>query len=64
VVDTSLLSKWQSVSIDLKCFADKGVNFASLTSPFSLHSSGEASVSVSDIQFVPNKVDEATLKCE
>ena len=64
VVDTSLLSKWQSVSIDLKCFADKGVNFASLTSPFSLHSSGEASVSVSDIQFVPNKADEATLKCE
>jgi len=64
VVDSSLLSKWQSVSIDLKCFADKGVNFASLTSPFSLHSSGKASVSVSDIKFVPNKADEATLKCK
>jgi len=64
VVDSSLLSKWQSVSIDLKCFADKGVNFASLTSPFSLRSSGKASVSVSDIKFVPNKADEATLKCK
>ena len=64
VVDSSLLSKWQSVSIDLKCFADKGVNFASLTSPFSLHSSGKASVSVSDIKFVPNKADEATFKCK
>ncbi|WP_341219620.1 glycoside hydrolase family 3 N-terminal domain-containing protein [uncultured Pseudoalteromonas sp.] len=64
VVDSRLLSKWQSVSIDLKCFADKGVNFASLTSPFSLHSSGKASVSVSDIKFVPNKADEATLKCK
>ena len=64
VVDSSLLSKWQSVSIDLKCYADKGVNFASLTSPFSLRSSGKASVSVSDIKFVPNKADEATLKCK
>ncbi|WP_286890306.1 glycoside hydrolase family 3 N-terminal domain-containing protein [Pseudoalteromonas sp. ESRF-bin5] len=64
VVDSRLLSKWQSVSIDLKCFADKGVNFASLTSPFSLHSSSKASVSVSDIKFVPNKADEATFKCK
>jgi beta-glucosidase len=64
VVDKTIENKWQSVSIDLDCFADKGVNFASLTSPFSLHSNGKASISVANIQFVPNKADEATLSCK
>ena len=64
VVDKTIENKWQSVSIDLGCFADKGVNFASLTSPFSLHSNGKASISVANIQFVPNKADEATLSCK
>ena len=64
VVDKTIGNKWQSVSIDLGCFADKGVNFASLTSPFSLHSNGKASISVANIQFVPNKADEATLSCK
>ncbi|MBB1376948.1 exo 1,3/1,4-beta-D-glucan glucohydrolase [Pseudoalteromonas sp. SR43-2] len=63
VVDKTIENKWQSVSIDLGCFADKGVNFANLTSPFSLHSNGKASISVANIQFVPNKADEATLSC-
>jgi len=63
VVDKTIENKWQSVSIDLGCFADKGVNFANLTSPFSLHSDGKASISVANIQFVPNKADEATLSC-
>ncbi|MBB1330117.1 glycoside hydrolase family 3 protein [Pseudoalteromonas sp. SR43-7] len=64
VVDKTIENKWQSVSIDLGCFADKGVNFANLTSPFSLHSNGKASISVANIQFVPNKADEATLSCK
>ena len=63
VVDKTIENKWQSVSIDLGCFADKGVNFANLTSPFSLRSNGKASISVANIQFVPNKADEATLSC-
>ena len=64
VVDKTIENKWQSVSIDLGCFADKGVNFASLTSPFSLHSNSKASISVANIQFVPNKAGEATLSCK
>ncbi|EGI73366.1 periplasmic beta-glucosidase [Pseudoalteromonas distincta] len=64
VVDKTIENKWQSVSIDLGCFADKGVNFANLTSPFSLHSNGKASISVANIQFVPNKAGEATLSCK
>jgi len=64
VVDKTIENKWQSVSIDLGCFADKGVNFANLTSPFGLRSNGKASISVANIQFVPNKADEATLSCK
>ncbi|CAM2741573.1 glycoside hydrolase family 3 protein [Pseudoalteromonas distincta] len=64
VIDKTIENKWQSVSIDLGCFADKGVNFANLTSPFSLRSNGKASVSVANIQFVPNTADEATLSCK
>ena len=64
IVDKTVVNKWQSVSVDLGCYADKGVNFASLTSPFSLHSSAKASVSVANIQFVPNKAKDATLACK
>jgi len=64
IVDKTVINKWQPVSIDLGCYADKGVNFASLTSPFSLHSNAKASVSVANIQFVPNKAKGATLSCK
>jgi len=64
IVDKTVINKWQSVSVDLGCYADKGVNFASLTSPFSLHSNAKASVSVANIQFVPNKANGATLSCK
>ncbi|GAA80987.1 exo 1,3/1,4-beta-D-glucan glucohydrolase [Pseudoalteromonas sp. BSi20495] len=64
VVDKAIENKWQSVSIDLGCFADKGVNFANLTSPFSLRSNGKASISVANIQFLPNMAGEATLSCK
>ncbi|MEL0647836.1 glycoside hydrolase family 3 N-terminal domain-containing protein [Pseudoalteromonas agarivorans] len=64
IVDKTVINKWQSVSVDLGCYADKGVNFASLTSPFSLHSNAKASVSVANIQFVPNKAKGATLSCK
>jgi beta-glucosidase len=64
IVDNTIENKWQSVSVDLGCFADKGVDFARLTSPFSLHSKGKASISVANIQFAPNNADSATLICQ
>ena len=64
MVDQSIKNKWQSVSVDLRCFANQGVDFASLTSPFSLHASSKTSVSVANIQFVPNEADSAGLKCQ
>ena len=63
VIDKNLQNTWQSVSIDLTCYADKGVNFANLTSPFGLYTQGKVSVSIANIQLVPHKADSATLKC-
>ncbi|BDF94509.1 exo 1,3/1,4-beta-D-glucan glucohydrolase [Pseudoalteromonas sp. KAN5] len=63
VLNNSALNTWQTLSIDLKCFADKGVDFARVTSPFSLQSEGQAEISVANINFVPEGVKQGALTC-
>ncbi|MEG3758997.1 glycoside hydrolase family 3 N-terminal domain-containing protein [Pseudoalteromonas carrageenovora] len=58
------LNTWQTMSIDLTCFAKKGVDFARVTSPFIIKTAGELSVSVADISFKPQSANSATVKCE
>jgi beta-glucosidase len=60
----SALNTWQTMSIDLTCFAKKGVDFARVTSPFIIKTAGELSVSVADISFKPQSDNIATVKCE
>lgn len=60
----SALNTWQTMSIDLTCFAKKGVDFARVTSPFIIKTAGELSVSVADISFKPQSANSATVKCE
>lgn len=60
----SALNTWQTMSIDLTCFAKKGVDFARVTSPFIIKTAGEFSVSVADISFKPQSANSATVKCE
>ena len=55
---------WQTMSIDLTCFAKKGVDFARITSPFIIKTAGELSVSVADISFEPQSAKSAVVKCE
>ena len=55
--------QWHTVTIDLRCFEDKGVDFARVTSPFKLTTQGEASMTVADIKFVPHAGSEAMLVC-
>jgi beta-glucosidase len=52
------------MSIDLTCFAKKGVDFARITSPFIIKTAGELSVSVADISFEPQSAKSAVVKCE
>jgi hypothetical protein len=52
------------MSVDLTCFAKKGVDFARVTSPFIIKTAGEFRVSVADISFEPQSANSATVKCE
>ncbi|MBH0041868.1 glycoside hydrolase family 3 protein [Pseudoalteromonas sp. SWXJZ10B] len=58
------LNTWQTMSIDLTCFAKKGVDFARVTSPFIIKTAGELNVSVADISFEPQSAKTAKIKCE
>lgn len=55
--------QWHQISIDLECFADKGVNFAKLTSAFALRTASTWQVRLSDIQITPQSANEAMISC-
>ncbi|MEP0354653.1 exo 1,3/1,4-beta-D-glucan glucohydrolase [Paraglaciecola sp.] len=63
-VSTLPLDEWSSLSFDLKCFADKGIKFEKIVSPFSLESEGALQISVSDINLVPQTAKDATISCQ
>lgn len=42
-------NKWQSVSIDLECFAKSGTNFSQINTPFLIGTKGKMSIAISDI---------------
>lgn len=57
------LSTWHKVSIDLLCFANKGVEFERSSAPFVLSSEGAAKVRVANVQFEPKAKETANIKC-
>ena len=58
------MDAWSSVSIDLQCFVDKGINFAGLVVPFEIGTAGAMSFSVADIALSPNTADTADITCQ
>lgn len=54
---------WQSIEVELSCFSDKGVNFAQVNSPFAVRSSGNLSLSLSDISIQTQATDTQTISC-
>ncbi|NKF51686.1 glycoside hydrolase family 3 protein [Shewanella sp. WXL01] len=59
----SALGKWQTVSVDLTCFAEQGVNFATVNTPFYLATEQAVTVSFSDLHLVPNSAESAAIVC-
>ena len=55
---------WSTLSIDLQCFVEEGIDFTGLVVPFELGSAGKASLSVADIQFTPDMAKEAEISCQ
>ena len=62
LVDSNL-NEWQTLTIDLKCFTQVGVDFAKVMAPFNLSTKGEVSLSFADINLIPQPIEKATLSC-
>ena len=57
-------NQWAEFNVDLKCFADKGINFEHIVSPFSIESEGTLTLGLSNIVFIPNKAGQADITCQ
>lgn len=56
--------QWQSLSVDLNCFAKQGVRFDKIVVPVELASSGKLSLSINSILFAPDSAKTASLQCQ
>ncbi|GLX81134.1 glycoside hydrolase family 3 protein [Thalassotalea eurytherma] len=55
---------WSSISIDLACFAEKGMSFGDAVVPFSLSTSGQAVIQIGGVVYEPQPKEEANLTCQ
>ncbi len=56
--------QWQPMSIDLACFAEQGVKFEQIVSPFGITSTGKLQLALANIEYVPNSAAEAKISCQ
>jgi beta-glucosidase len=66
---TALLSKagsdqWQTLSVDLQCFANQGIKFGQMVSPFELSTQGTLSLGLANIVMAPPETNELTMACD
>lgn len=55
---------WTELTIDTRCFTQKGINFSSMVAPFQLTTKHELTMSISDIAFRFGEAESASLVCE
>ena len=63
IINALAINEWHPLSIDLQCFANMGIKFDSLVSPFSLESAGAMQISLSEVGFTPQPPEQATISC-
>ncbi|XOV78949.1 MAG: exo 1,3/1,4-beta-D-glucan glucohydrolase [Aestuariibacter sp.] len=56
--------EWQTIQVDLSCFAQQQVNFGKVMSPFALNSQAPTQVSISDISLQLPDAEHQQLSCE
>ena len=54
---------WHEVSVDLKCFADKGMSFGDVIVPFELKTKSNGMLELAEIALRPKLANQATLSC-
>jgi len=63
-------AQWQTLSVPLRCFSDKGMDFTAVQVPFSLSTAGGFDVSIADVKLLAGKAGQSTaddvfsLSCE
>jgi len=55
--------EWTTISIDLLCFAKKGVDFERVSVPFSLTSESEATLRIANIRYIAKQPESITISC-
>ena len=65
---TSFLNKvekhqWQTLSIDLACFANKGATMDKIFAPFALKSRGQFILKYTDVKIIPNHTRQSSVVC-
>ncbi|TWX65748.1 glycoside hydrolase family 3 protein [Colwellia sp. C1TZA3] len=55
--------EWATISIDLLCFAKKGVDFERVAVPFSLTSDAQATLRIANIRYITEKPESITVSC-
>lgn len=58
------VGSWSEISVDLACFANKGVKFGQTVSPFGISSKGKLKLGLAEIKYVPNTAEKATISCQ
>lgn len=58
------VDQWSTLSIDLQCFVNEGIDFSGLVVPFEIGTMGKASLSLADIQFTPKGASSADIQCD
>jgi beta-glucosidase len=54
---------WQTISVDLTCFSQKGADFSQIFTPFSLATSAPLVLSFADVRLAPGKAATADISC-
>ncbi|MBE1300881.1 MAG: glycoside hydrolase family 3 protein [Alteromonadaceae bacterium] len=57
------IDQWHTFSVDMKCFADKGVNLTQLTKAFRLSTKNAWQVRLTDIAITAQSAKDATISC-
>ena len=55
---------WSTITVDLNCFTQRGVDFSRVIKPFSLQSKGRLSMGLANIAILPSEADAATVSCQ
>ncbi len=58
------INQWQTLGIDLQCFANKGIKFGQMVSPFELSTEGELSLGIANIVMAAPETNQLTMTCD